>query len=373
MRLYWYWPFSREENEPLACSVSRHPEVERLAVSTIERPGAWPEHDDGRLGVRHDLAPVGAEGGLARWIDRPRVHAQRVVSRRRAVSLERPDLVHVWYSSPWADPVDLRVRRGPRTVLHVHDVWPHERLGPPRVTRALLGSMYSAPDALVVYHESLRDLLVEDFAISRDRIHLVPLVVPPPAVGAVEEAEQGTDQVVVLCFGTFRRNKGLDVLVDAIDRLGPDGGIRWIIAGKGDPDLERFVIDAAATRPQLDAIVRWHTAAEKSALYHRADLVVQPYTSFASQSAVLHDAYGHGRPVVAADVGALGPTVRNDATGWVVPPGDAAALAAAVASAAGDAPGRAARAAAARAEADRRSPDAVTAALVDVYHEVLAP
>src|SRR5205085_173798 len=62
-------------------------------------------------------------------------------------------------------------------------------------------------------------------------------------------------------------------------------------------------------------------------LFRQASVVVLPYTSFASQSGVLHDAYAQGRPVIVTDVGALGETVREDGTGVVIPSGDAATLA----------------------------------------------
>ena len=48
---------------------------------------------------------------------------------------------------------------------------------------------------------------------------------------------------------------------------------------------------------------------------------------------MLFDAYECGVPVVVTDVGAIGPTVRADGSGWVVPPDDAHAFAEAVSAA----------------------------------------
>ena len=58
--------------------------------------------------------------------------------------------------------------------------------------------------------------------------------------------------------------------------------------------------------------------------------MVLPYTSFGSQSGVLHQALAHARPVVTSDVGALGESVRRWGVGEVVPPGDERALARAI-------------------------------------------
>lgn len=72
-------------------------------------------------------------------------------------------------------------------------------------------------------------------------------------------------------------------------------------------------------------------------LFREAWGVVLPYETFSSQSGGLHDASGHGRPVVVTDVGALGATVRHDGTGAVVTVDDAEALAAALVATAGPA------------------------------------
>jgi glycosyltransferase involved in cell wall biosynthesis len=65
-------------------------------------------------------------------------------------------------------------------------------------------------------------------------------------------------------------------------------------------------------------------------LFEQSSLVVLPYTFFAAQSGVLHDAIAHRLPVVSTDVGALGNSVRHWGIGRVVPPSDDAALAGAI-------------------------------------------
>ena len=84
---------------------------------------------------------------------------------------------------------------------------------------------------------------------------------------------------------------------------------------------------AAEHDPRVQAEIGLVSLERKRELFAQASIVVLPYTSFASQSGVLHDAYGHGRPVVVTDVGALGRSVREDGTGLVAPPGEAAELA----------------------------------------------
>jgi glycosyltransferase involved in cell wall biosynthesis len=60
-----------------------------------------------------------------------------------------------------------------------------------------------------------------------------------------------------------------------------------------------------------------------------ADLVVLPYLS-ATQSGIIQIAYNYDKPVVTTCVGGLPEVVREGETGFLVPPGDSAALAAAI-------------------------------------------
>jgi glycosyltransferase involved in cell wall biosynthesis len=370
VKLYWYWPFSREEYLPLPMRVGEQPEVDELLVSTIDRPGTW-TGGAGRTRIVADLPAVRRPARGAPWaLDRASVFARRAALRDRAVRRADPDVLHLWYSSPWIDPVDVRrLRRRRPTVLHVHDVWPHEARLPDRAVAAQLRALYTAPSALVVYHRRLRDALVADFDIDPSLVSVIPHPVPTPHAGADLAADPAA--TTALFFGTFRPNKGLHVLVEAIRRLGPQAGVRWVLAGRGDADLERLVAGLAAERSDVEARIGWSTAEEKSCLYARADLVVLPYTTFASQSGVLHDAYGHGRAVLVTDVGALGPTVRADGTGWVVAPGDPAALAEGLAGAIADGPDRARRASAAAGRAEEGAPERVAARLVSLYAAVL--
>ena len=95
-----------------------------------------------------------------------------------------------------------------------------------------------------------------------------------------------------------------------------------------------------------------------------------PYTSFASQSAVLQDAYAHRLPLVVSDVGALGETVREDATGWVVRPATRRRWRPTLLTALRDDDARAAAASAAGAVAAARTPALVGARLRALYERV---
>jgi glycosyltransferase involved in cell wall biosynthesis len=73
-----------------------------------------------------------------------------------------------------------------------------------------------------------------------------------------------------------------------------------------------------------------YASAEQSAQFFAAsDCVVLPYRS-ATQSGVVQQAYGYGRPVIVTPEGALPEVVRHGSTGWIAREASPDGLAAAV-------------------------------------------
>ncbi len=185
---------------------------------------------------------------------------------------------------------------------------------------------------VVVHGKSIKRELMAGHGVPRARIGIVPHVAlnryPEVArrAGLSRAADDG--QKRVLFFGRIMTYKGLPFLLDALERLRPDGlRVRLVVAGAG-PALDEL-------RPRLAAAgdVELHAGfvpdAEVAQLFLDADLVALPYVE-ASQSGIIAMAAAFGRPVVTSDVGELGEIVRATGMGLVVPPADPAALAAAI-------------------------------------------
>jgi glycosyltransferase involved in cell wall biosynthesis len=108
-----------------------------------------------------------------------------------------------------------------------------------------------------------------------------------------------------------------------------EGRWRWVIAGDGPykPQLERAIADAG-----IGAHVTFAgrvSDRELHAWYAAATLFVHP-TLYEGSSLVTLEAMAHRLPVVATAAGGLPDKVKTGVNGWLVPPGDAAALAAAI-------------------------------------------
>ena len=142
------------------------------------------------------------------------------------------------------------------------------------------------------------------------------------------------DRRIALFLGLVRPYKGVELLVEALARLGPDDR-DWFLVVAGEPwggagETLAAAVAAAGVADRVRLNLRWVPEDELPILLAAADLAVLPYRS-ASQSAVAPIALAHGVPVLATAVGALPELVRDGVNGRVVEPGSAAALAAALA------------------------------------------
>jgi glycosyltransferase involved in cell wall biosynthesis len=131
-----------------------------------------------------------------------------------------------------------------------------------------------------------------------------------------------------LYLGRLAPEKGVDVLLDAWREL--PATVTLTIAGSGPlgPRVE------AAVRPGIE-----HVELDRDGVYRsirQAAAVVVPSLWYEGFPLVVLEAFASGRPVIAARIGSLAEIVEDGVTGFLVPPGDPSALAAAVATAAGD-------------------------------------
>lgn len=371
MHIYWY-------------TLAEHRRPDRLALATL-RPGdrmtfhclaTKDGHPTAGSPAPYDVVRELPEArrlreGSAEWLlSRTLVYPQRALLRDRLVRRLRVELCHVQFLNYFVDAWALR-RLARRTTLvsTVHDVVPHQRRVPPAVERRLLSRLYRSCGTIVVAHRYLRERLASDFAMDPERIEVIPLPVPPvtpePVAGAASPGRR------LLFFGTLRRNKGVDVLLDAIKLLAHDDEMRVHFAGRGAAEVEAQVATAAGQDGRITFENGYASLRRKDELFRSAALIVLPYTSFSSQSGVLSDAYSYRVPVVVSDVGALGLTVEDDRSGWVVPPEDSEALAATIAAALDDPGGMAQRARAIDDAARHRTHEAVGRLHRDLYDRLV--
>jgi glycogen(starch) synthase len=215
--------------------------------------------------------------------------------------------------------------------------------------RAVLACARAA-DCVIATDRALEPVVRTHLGLPADRVRVIPNALDLPSVDGLagpadgarirRQSGIGEDDVVLLSVGRIEENKGFHILAAALAALGDhagriaEGRWRWVLVGDG-PFRRRLEVAIA------DAGVSEHVRlagrlpdGELHAWYEAADLFVHP-TLYEGSSLVTLEAMAHRRPVVATTAGGLPDKVRQGVTGWLVPPGDASALAAAISGALG--------------------------------------
>ena len=142
------------------------------------------------------------------------------------------------------------------------------------------------------------------------------------------------DARVVLYFGFIKAYKGVVHLIDAAPRLRDryGDGLKIMIVGDvyGDTKPYHDRIAGCGAAESIRLVDGYAPDDQVEDYFLAADLVVLPYVS-ATQSGIVQIAYNYDKPVVSTNVGGLPEVVLDGETGYLVPPGDPGALAAAVA------------------------------------------
>jgi glycosyltransferase involved in cell wall biosynthesis len=187
-----------------------------------------------------------------------------------------------------------------------------------------------AAAGVIVTSEWTRQQVLTRFAIPAERVHVArPGVDRPVSPGRPVRGR-------LICVGVISRHKGQDLLIEALADL-PDLDWQCVLAGP----LDRDPAYVAQLRTRITRLGYGHrvrlpgvlTGAALSRAYRTADLLVAPSRS-ETYGMTVAEALAHGLPVIAAAVGglpeALGSTADGTRPGQLIPPGDPAALAAAL-------------------------------------------
>lgn len=215
----------------------------------------------------------------------------------------------------------LRRAHVPMAVI-VHDADPHPGDFYPfllKLNRALV----RRADAVVTLTDHVAERLRAQGVLRPGR-PLLSLGLPPLGFGAAPPPYAHDGPLRILSFGRLLPYKGLDLLADALTRLGPrDMAVR--IVGQGP---ESATLTALRALPGVTVENRWVAEGEIGGLLAGADLVVLPYRE-ASQSGVAAAALAAGRFVLSTNVGGLPQQLGAEPLATLCDP-DAAALAAAL-------------------------------------------
>lgn len=307
-------------------------EVLEVRVPLLEGEGRRAKAVSSPLGfLRASLEAAAMRGRLARAYrgapDHEAVivgypgHAAVKVARKANRDRRRPILLDAFFS--------------------LHDTVVNDRrLAPARSLRAralrhLDVSSCAAADLAFTDTEEHARYFEEALGVPREKLLVVPVgAMPAPAAHAPPPRPRGAP-LEVLFFGTYVPLQGAAVIVEALSRV-RRGGVRLAMVGRGQ-DLPAARERAAAlglAPAALEWIEEFLPRADLDRRLAAADVSLGIFGTSAKASRVVpckvHDALAAGRPVVTADSPAARALLRDGVDALLVPPGDPAALAAAL-------------------------------------------
>lgn len=329
-----------------------------LHVRTVRGNGGGPEKTLFRGAAYYPRFGVSAE---ALYLLDAGTPSDLLIERARQAPLP----VHLVAERSAMDPAGAgalaRLVRGRRfDILHTHDykanalarlLWPAGGYrivatahGYNRTTRregcyyALERLLLRSADAVICPSAQLAEQLAGS-GVPRHRLHVIPNGIAledwpfrPRRHRLGSSARCGEpgcppDELRVLYVGRLSPEKNVSALLEACAALRQGGlALAVSIAGEGP---QRQALERRAD--ELSLAVAWLGLRDDVPdLMAHADVFVNPSLTEGMPNTVL-EALASGLPVVATDVGAVGELVLNDMTGLLVPPGDAPALAQAIA------------------------------------------
>jgi glycosyltransferase involved in cell wall biosynthesis len=218
--------------------------------------------------------------------------------------------------------------------VHAHDIFLHT---------AGLARKLAAASFVRTISKFNADFLLERFsrgrfALGPEKFRVIHCGIEPARYAAPERAPR-SGPARVLSVAQLKPYKGIAFLVEAARRLRERG-----------VELECEVIGEGPLRPELEAEIRgaglegrFHlrgarTQAEVAEALRRADLfvlpsIVAPDGQMEGIPVSLMEALAAGLPTVSTRLSGIPELIQDGRTGWIVPPGDAEALANAIAQA----------------------------------------
>ena len=338
-------------------------------VSLVASAGGPMAEDLPRIGAEHVTLPLDGKSPLAMW--RNAALLAELARERNVVLIHARSRAPAW--SAWGAARRARCR----FVTTYHGAYSEEIPG-----KRLYNAVMARGERVIAISGFIADLVRARHGVGEDRLRIIPRgadlrrfdpALVSPARAAALRAAWGVppEAPLLLLPARLTRWKGHAVLVEAMARVPPPAVA--VLAGDGAlrGELEALV----AARGLSGRVLLPGHVADMPAACAAADVVLHASTEAEGFGRTVVEAGAMARPVIASDLGAPRETVRPGETGWLVPPGDPTALAAAICRALAEPPERrAAMGEAARAWVlGRFTTEAMQRATLAVYAELLGP
>ena len=212
-----------------------------------------------------------------------------------------------------------------------------KQIGYAPLRRAVLACARAA-DRIIATDDTLRPVVARHLHAREDQLVTLPngidvaaaTALAGPADGRTIRQRHGIGaaETLVLSVGRIESNKGFELLARALSST----ECRWVVVGTGPRASQLRELVASLGFGSRVLFTGHINDRDLHAWYEAATLFVHP-SLYEGSSLVTLEAMAHRRAVVASNAGGLPDKVKPGVNGWLVPAGDEAALAAAIADA----------------------------------------
>jgi glycosyltransferase involved in cell wall biosynthesis len=207
--------------------------------------------------------------------------------------------------------------------------------------KRLYNSVMARGDRVIAISHFIAELIRARHGVEEARLRIIPrgvdlrrfdpALVSPARLAALRAAWGVAEgQPIIMLPARVTRWKGQMVLVEAMAQL-PGDALALLVGDAAERPAFQAELQARIAGLGLQDRVRLvGHATDMPAALMLADVVVHASTDAEAFGRTVIEAQAMARPVIASDLGAPRETVAEGITGWRTPPGDAAALAAAL-------------------------------------------
>jgi glycosyltransferase involved in cell wall biosynthesis len=286
-------------------------------------------HDLARVGAEHVDLPMDSKNPVTMW--------RNVDRLAQVIRAEKVDIVHARSRAPAWSARAAAKRTGAHFVTTFHGTY-----GAGNHLKRVYNSIMTRGERVIAISQFIAGHIRQLYGVPSNKIRVIHRGVDlerfdPAKVTAQRVVNLATDWMlpdgmpVIMLPGRLTRWKGQPVVIDALSRL-KRRDIRCLLVG-GDQGREdyRAELESMIADRNLNEVVRLvDHCDDMPAAYMLTDVVISASTDPEAFGRVIAEAQALGRPVIATDHGGAKETVIPGETGWLVPPGDPDALAAAI-------------------------------------------
>ncbi len=299
------------------------------AQAIIVSHGGARVHELSRFGAVHINLPVHSKNPIVMW--------QNVVRLRQIIRRYNVNIVHARSRAPAWSAMQACKKTNAHFITTCHA--PYNIAGE---SKRFYNSSIARGERVIAISETVAQYLRDNYRLDNSKIRVIPrgialekfhptAVTPERLITLSREWRVPDGANIIMMPGRITRWKGHPVLIEAIARLGRrDIFCVMIGSDQGRSEYRRELEDMINNKGLGGRVRIVDHCNDMPSAYMLATVVISASTDPEGFGRVPVEAQAMGRPIIASDHGGAQETILRGETGWLVKPGDPAALEAAI-------------------------------------------